>query len=88
VTRRGVEGPAELVVEVRSPGDETYDKLPFYERKGVRQVLVVARDALAVQLFEGAQLVAPGPVGFLLTALGLSVQTRPRWGRPSWSAAG
>ncbi len=37
---RGAEG-AELVVEVRSDGDETYRKLPFYAAVGVREVLVL-----------------------------------------------
>jgi Uma2 family endonuclease len=35
---------AELVVEIRSPGDDTYRKLPFYAARGVREVLVVHRD--------------------------------------------
>ncbi len=43
-TDRGVEGRAELVVEIRSPDDETYEKLPFYDRVGVREVLVVELD--------------------------------------------
>ncbi len=40
LTERGVDGPAELVVEIRSPGDETYDKLRFYADLGVGEVLV------------------------------------------------
>ena len=32
---------AELVVEILSPGDETYRKLPFYYARGVKEVLVV-----------------------------------------------
>ncbi len=39
----GVTG-AELVVEVRSPGDETYEKLPFYAERGVTEVLIVHQD--------------------------------------------
>ncbi|MGH9190236.1 MAG: Uma2 family endonuclease [Acidimicrobiales bacterium] len=35
---------AELVVEVRSPGDESYEKLPFYAARGVNEVLIVHRD--------------------------------------------
>ena len=41
LTERGVDGPADLVVEIRSPGDETYDKLGFYASLGVGEVLVV-----------------------------------------------
>jgi Uma2 family endonuclease len=40
-TERGVEGPAALVVEVRSPGDESFAKLPFYAEMAVAQVLII-----------------------------------------------
>ena len=42
---RGVEGGAALVVEIRSPGDESLEKLAFYERVGVGEVLVIDRDS-------------------------------------------
>lgn len=32
---------AELVVEIRSPGDDSYKKLPFYASRGVREVLIL-----------------------------------------------
>ncbi|MGH9277710.1 MAG: Uma2 family endonuclease [Acidimicrobiales bacterium] len=35
---------AALVVELRSPGDESYTKLPFYADRGVGEVLVVHED--------------------------------------------
>lgn len=35
---------AELVVEVRSPADDTYDKLPFYAERGIAEVLVIHED--------------------------------------------
>lgn len=40
LSERGAEG-AELVVEVRSPRDETYDKIPFYTSCAVREMLVI-----------------------------------------------
>jgi Uma2 family endonuclease len=46
---RGVEGQAELVIEIRSPGDETFQKIPFYERVGVQELLVVDRDTKALR---------------------------------------
>jgi Uma2 family endonuclease len=49
---RGIEGRAELVVEIRSPRDETYDKLPFYADVGCQEVLVIDRDTCAVELFR------------------------------------
>lgn len=50
-TARGIEGGAELVVEILSPDDETYDKLPFYEAFPVKEVLVLNPDTRAVELF-------------------------------------
>jgi len=40
-SKRGIEGAAHLAVEIRSPNDESFEKLPFYERVGVREVLIV-----------------------------------------------
>jgi Uma2 family endonuclease len=45
-----VSGPADLVIEVRSPDDETYDKLPFYARLGVHEVVIIDRDAKAIEV--------------------------------------
>lgn len=47
--QRGVVGAASLVVEVRSPGDESLLKLPFFERLGVGEVLIIDRDAKVVR---------------------------------------
>lgn len=46
ITDSGVTS-AELVVEVRSPGDESYDKLDFYAARGVAEVLIVHEDRRA-----------------------------------------
>lgn len=40
---KGLTGAA-LVVEIRSPGDETYAKTPFYAALGVTEILVVHED--------------------------------------------
>jgi Uma2 family endonuclease len=40
------------VIEVRSPGDESYDKLPFFAKLGVREVLIIDRDTKRVDLFR------------------------------------
>jgi Uma2 family endonuclease len=50
VSERGIEGAAELVVEILSPGDETYEKLPFYSALGMREVLIVNPTTRAVEL--------------------------------------
>jgi Uma2 family endonuclease len=39
---------AALVLEVLSPGDETWDKLPFYADHGADEIIVVDPDARAV----------------------------------------
>ncbi len=41
VSERGIEGRAALVVEVLSPRDESHEKLPFFRRIGVEEVLFV-----------------------------------------------
>ena len=52
VVPRGIEGGAVLVVEIRSPGDETDAKVPFCGRFGVEELLVVDRDTAAVELLR------------------------------------
>ena len=55
---RGVWHPtAALVVEIVSPGDETWDKLPFYGKHGVDELLIVDPQEQTVSwlgLSEGA----------------------------------
>lgn len=45
---------AAVVVEVRSPGDETYDKLSFYAAHDVGEVLVVEPEERRVHVFAVA----------------------------------
>jgi Uma2 family endonuclease len=45
------EGPPLVVVEIRSPGDETAEKMPFYAKLGVPEVWVVDRDTKAPELY-------------------------------------
>lgn len=52
LSRRGIEGGAPLVVEIRSPGDETYAKLDWYAAQGVGEVVVIEPDTRAVELFS------------------------------------
>ncbi|MGI9004137.1 MAG: Uma2 family endonuclease [Pseudonocardia sp.] len=48
---RGTEG-AELVVEIRSAGDDTYDKIDWYAALGVRELLVVHPADRCVELLR------------------------------------
>jgi Uma2 family endonuclease len=45
MARDGVHGGPDAVIEVRSPEDETYEKLPFFASLGVREVVVIDRDS-------------------------------------------
>jgi Uma2 family endonuclease len=79
-THRGAEGGAELVVEIRSPNDETYLKFPFFARYAIPQVLVILPDTCGVELYEldgdGYRVVTPDAFGWVtLTSLGLSLRT-------------
>jgi len=50
-SERGIEARAEMVIEIRSPGDETYQKIDWYLSVGVREVIVIDRDTLGVTRF-------------------------------------
>jgi Uma2 family endonuclease len=56
-SHRGVDGTAELVVELRSPGDESYEKLPWYAARGVTEMLIVDPATRRFELYrnEGGQ---------------------------------
>ena len=45
-----LEGAPTVVVEIRSPRDETIEKLPFYARLGVPEVWIIDRDTRAPRL--------------------------------------
>lgn len=46
-----------VVIEIRSPRDETYEKFPFYAKLGVPEVWVFDRDTREPELYA----LAPGP---------------------------
>jgi len=45
-------GGPDGVIEIRSPEDESYDKLPFFARLGVREVIVVDRDTKETEIYR------------------------------------
>ena len=49
--RTHFEGGPEVVVEIRSPHDESEDKLPFYAQIGVLEVWIIDRDTKAIDLY-------------------------------------
>lgn len=77
-SQRGVEGRAEVVIELLSPDDESRDKLPFYESLGVGEVFLIDPDTRAVELYvlRGGKLhaVLPDPSGGIRSpSLGLAL---------------
>jgi Uma2 family endonuclease len=62
---RGVDRTAELVVELRSPGDESYEKLPWYAARGVAEMLIVDPTTRRFELYrnDGAAAVVVAPDG-------------------------
>lgn len=78
-SQRGVERRAELVVEVLSPDDETWDKLPFYAACGIPELLVVDLAARTARLhvLRGKEYltVAPDVEGKVRSAFGLVFET-------------
>lgn len=47
-----IEGPPLVVIEIRSPGDETDDKLDFYAGIGVPEVWIVDRDSREPEIYR------------------------------------
>jgi len=53
LARDGVRGGGpDAVIEIHSPDDETYDKLPFFARLGVREVIVIDRDTKQPEVYR------------------------------------
>jgi Uma2 family endonuclease len=45
-------GAADFVAEITSPRDRTYEKIPFYGRQGVRELLIVNRQSWTLELYR------------------------------------
>ena len=79
-SQRGVDDTAELVVELRSPGDESYEKLPWYAARGVTEMLIVDPATRRFELYrnDGGAAVAVAPDddgGVTLDTLGVRLLT-------------
>jgi Uma2 family endonuclease len=73
------EQPA-VAFEVRSPDDETYDKLGFYASVGLQSLVVIDRDTRAVQVFRAARdgmvAAAPGADGWtVIHPIGVEIRS-------------
>ncbi len=45
-------GAADFLVEIVSPRDRTYEKIPFYDRLGVVELLIVDRNPWKLELYQ------------------------------------
>lgn len=46
-----LEGAPDAVIEIHSPGDEAYEKLPFYAELGVPEVWIIHRDTKEPEIY-------------------------------------
>ncbi len=51
IIKRGINGHAELVIEIRSPNDESYEKLPFYESCQIPECWIVQPETREFEVF-------------------------------------
>lgn len=75
LSERGLEGNVAVVVEIVSPNDESWDKVPYYLDVGCGEVVLVDRDTLEVAVVrrlddDGAPVVAGDTT---ITALGVTL---------------
>jgi len=56
-------GGPDFLVEIESPGDDTEEKVPFYSKIGVRELLIIHRDKRTLRLLrhDGHELVLVSP---------------------------
>ena len=45
-------GAADFLIEITSPGDRTHEKIAFYNRIGVHEVLIVNRETWTLELYQ------------------------------------
>jgi hypothetical protein len=72
------EGAPSAVVEIRSPNDESYEKLAFYAAIGVPEVWIMDRDTKHPELHElaaGEYRLRPSVDGWLGSSLGVQFQS-------------
>ncbi len=79
VTERGIEGRAALAVEILSPRDESYEKLPFYRAVGVEELLYLDQKTKVFEVRrpegESWRLVGADPEGWTpLASLGVGLR--------------
>lgn len=78
------DGAPTVVVEIRSPGDESYEKLPFYAQLQVPEVWIIDRDTRQPEIFrllgDDYLPLAPAGDGWLLSGI-TAIRMRAEDGR-------
>ena len=59
LSRRGLDGPPLVVFEIRSPGDESYEKIPWYFDRGTGSVVIIDPATCSVEVFTSEGRVQP-----------------------------
>jgi Uma2 family endonuclease len=83
-------GGPDFLVEIQSPGDDTEEKVPFYGKIGVRELLIIHRDKRTLRLLrlEGEELLLVEPTSLegkewlVSTVLPLAFRRALRQGKP------
>ena len=59
-------GGPDFLTEIKSPGDDTLEKIPFYSQIKVRELLIIERDTRVLRLlqYNGQELVDVQPTAF------------------------
>jgi len=79
-SHRGVDGTAAFVVELLSPRDESYEKLPWYAAHHVDEILIVDPVSRHIELYSGRSgapiPIEPDPAGsYTLATIGARLST-------------
>ncbi len=73
-------GGSDLILEVLSEDDDTYEKFPFYAARGFREILTVNPKTCQTELFtlrKGEYEKVPNPPQSQVT--GLAFSAKPQW---------
>jgi Uma2 family endonuclease len=73
---RGVDGPLLVAIEILSPGDESYDKVPWYQARGAGSVVIVDQATFSVEIF-GAEGKVESDADGLTAIAGLGARLGP-----------
>jgi Uma2 family endonuclease len=84
-----IQGGPDFLVEIESPGDDSEEKVPFYGKLGVRELLLIHRDKRTVRLLrlEGEELILvsaallEGERWMVSTVLPLAFRRKTRGGK-------